>query len=172
MIRLNFLPFKNQTFTIAVFRKEHSGDRNPDKFYHSFVSGDGKKTEYEIEFSETKDFESVQISQTDHPTLIGKSIYHRLIKSLPQDKIIIERNTFKNRKIHFILESHPKGKKCVWIEPYYLKSARLWGILLDFHFVVDKDENGDRKYSLDKDILIATGTLNSHGNSNADYYLF
>lgn len=94
-----------------------------------------------------------------------------IVAALPVGSFFIKRNDFSNTKIHFVLQDHPKGQKCVWIQPYYLKSKNLWGVLVDYHFVVAA-ENGIPIFKLDKDILIASGTLNSRGTSNVDYYQY
>src|SRR5690606_2080451 len=62
--------------------------------------------------------------------------------------------------------------KCAWIEPYYLKSEQKWGILVGFQFVVKEELNKNGKNVLDKDILIASGSLNTRGLSNLDFYLY
>jgi hypothetical protein len=170
MINLNFLPFLNQSFSVMAFRRPHLGEMNSDSFYYSFFSGEGQESLYEIKFTEEVGFDNFEIP-ANNIQLIAKSFYHKLKESLPINEFLIKRNDFKNKKIHCIIENHSKGKKCVWIEPYFLKSKKIWGILLDYNFVVEV-QDGNNKFKLDKEILIASGTLNSQGNSNFDYYLF
>lgn len=171
MIKLNFLPFERQDFSISIFRKLHeSNERDANKFYHNFSDNLGNKNLYEIEFQSVDGFEEYELQTNNDIVLIAKSLYYKIIDALPSNQFLIKNSSIKNRKIHFILENHPKGEKTVWIEPYFLKARNLWGILLDFHFIVRK-ENEDN-ITLDKDILMASGSLNNAGNVNLDYYLF
>jgi hypothetical protein len=169
MINLNFLPFADQNIAVDVFRRKLEGEPDHAVFYHHFA--DDRETKYEIKFFPEEGFEKFEVSGFLNTRLIAMSIYHKLLASLPQAQIIIKRKDFRNKKIHFILHDHPKGKMCVWAEPYYLKSASTWGLLIDYHFLVNAQE-GVKKFRLDKDILIASGTLNAKGDSNVDYYLF
>ncbi|MGC4102337.1 Piwi domain-containing protein [Ferruginibacter sp.] len=173
MININFLPFKNQEFSVAIFRRLHEGEREKDVFYYNFYSDHGTPTLYEIKFSHTEGFEKFELSGYHNTNLIAKCIYNKLLNELSKDDIIVRKpGDFNNKKIHFIIENHTKGKKCVWVEPYYMKSGNLWGLLIDYNFVVETEAEGNQKFKLDKDILIASGTLNQQGNSNVDYYLF
>jgi hypothetical protein len=169
MINLNFLPFLNQDLSFTVYRKRMVDEANPDLLYHNFKEEPDAR--YEIKFQPAEGFEPIIVEGSGNSRLTALAIYHRILAGVPSDKVIIRRNNFKNKKVHFVLEDHSKGKKCVWAEPYYLRSKKLWGLLIDYHFLVNVNE-GERKFKLDKDILIASGTLNTKGASNVDYYLF
>ncbi len=172
MIRLNFLPFDDQNIPTTIYRRFSAGEREEGLLYYSFANERGERVQYEIAFTPTTDFEMFELSALKDHSLIAKKLYHMLVENLPRDSFFIKRNDFNNRKIHFPIEKHAKGKKCVWIEPYFLKSKGLWGILIDYKFVVDTTEEVQSKFQLDKDILIASGTLNIQGNANTDFYLF
>jgi len=171
MIKLNFLPFKQQYFSVSIFRKSNATEeRETDKEYYTFTDSLGNKKLFEIKFANAEGFEEYVLNSDKDIGLVAKCLYFKILSALPKNQFIIKSSNIKNRKIHFILESHPKGEKTVWIEPYFLKHQNLWGFLLDFHFIVTKEDEG--KTTLDKDILIASGSLNNAGNVNLDYYLF
>jgi hypothetical protein len=169
MINLNFLPFANQQIQINVYRKLLTSDPLPDTLCHTFK--DEPERCYEIRFREAEGFDPYAVSGFYNTRLFALAICDRLRSGLPADSFFIKRDDFRNTQIHFVLQEHHKGKQCVSLQPYYLKSKNLWGVLVDYHFVV-ATENGIPKYKLDKEILIASGTLNSRGASNVDYYQF
>lgn len=169
MINLNFLPFTDQAIELSVFRKKLFGEPTPDTLYHTFKEQHDQV--YEISFQETAGFEAFVVSGFQHKRLFALALYNRLKQNLPASVFFVKREVFNNRKIYIVLGDHPKGKKCVWLQPYYLKSQNLWGVLFDYQFVVDV-ENGIPKFRLDRDILIASGALNARGASNVDYYQF
>jgi len=172
MIKLNFLPFDNQNIPSTIYRQIAEGDRIDGLHYYSFIEEDGERKQYRIEFNQTEGFEAFELNPSKEHNLIAKKLYHQLIDTLPSESFFIKRNDFNNRKIHFPIENHPKGKKCVWVEPYFLKSKALWGLLFDYKFVVETEDDFQGKFQIDKDILIASGTLNAQGNANTDFYLF
>lgn len=172
-INLNFLLFKNQNQEIEIFRKLASDQSDPECYYHSFKDEQNEKyIQYEVKFQPTDGFEKYNLLPYQSTNIIAKSIYERLKNSLPNDVFFIKNKENKfNKKIHFVVGEHPKGKKCIWIEPYFLKSKGVWGFLFDYTFVVDETNLGT-KFNLDKDILIASGSLNEKGTSNFDFYMF
>ncbi|MFW2476842.1 MAG: Piwi domain-containing protein [Sediminibacterium sp.] len=172
-INLSFLKFKKQDRETIVFRKILSGERNNEFYYHRFKTNEEKFIEYEVSFESLDGFEKHKLAPYQSVDIIALSLYRKLLKKLPQSSYLIKNRANKyNRKIHFIIEGHPKGKKCVWIEPYFLKSEQKWGLLLDFAFVVDEKYTQEGKFTLDKDIQIASGSLNLQGNSNSDFYIY
>jgi Piwi domain len=172
-ISLNFIAFKNQDFGITIYRKEQVGNEfYENSSYYSLPNEDGKNTQYEIKFENQAGFEEYKLPNYFQTNLISKSIFDKLILGLSKEDYLIKRDSDNNRKIHFIIENHLKGKKCVWIQPYFLKSRQTWGLLLNYNFVVSVDLEGKDKFKLDRDIQIASGSLNDKGGSNTDYYLF
>jgi len=171
MIRLNFLAFDNQDLGITIYRREKVDSLfDADSSYYTFLDRLGNTVDYEIRFAPTEGFIEYKLPAYSHTNLISRGLYEKLISSLPQDLFFIKNNKNYNRKIHFIIEKHPKGRKCIWIEPFYLKSKSTWGILFDYCFV--SDINSGKTFKINKDILIASGTLNEKGTSNVDFYLF
>lgn len=173
MIKLNFIPFKKQEIRITIYRKKLLADEATQNTYREFFTNElGIREGYEIAFQPIIGFEPYNLEPYQHTNLIAKYLYYKLISGLPEEAYLIKRKDDPyNKKIHFKIGSHPKGEKCVWVQPYFLKSKGIWGILFDFSFIVHVIAE-DEKYRLDRDILIASGTLSEKGNSNVDFYLF
>jgi hypothetical protein len=183
-IRLNFIPFAQQDFSVAVYRREVISEdvTEQDGLFYMLPKTEPEdddyeheeaKARYEVINHEAPGFEKFKVPKRRSLDVVGRRMFDRIAEassSIPS--FFIHRpDSLRNKRLHYMLERHPKGRKCVWIEPYYLKSERLWGILLGYHFVVDEDEHGTA-HKLDKEIQIATGSLNSRGLSNTDFYLF
>jgi hypothetical protein len=174
-IKLNFIPFEQQNFEFIIFRRLHDSVEFSDTSMYYDLPDDNKSInwkKYEVTFEYEDGFEKFKLEPYTSTPLIAKIIFDRLISALPINSYFIKKESISNRKIHYILSKEVKGKKCIWIEPYYLKSKQLWGILFDYAFVVNVNEDDNQKFKLDKDILIASGTLDKRGASNVDYYLF
>ena len=172
-IRLNFLEFQNQDFGVTVYRKKlESNDFKEGFEYYDFKDEAGNNFKYEITYSQNEGYEEYKLPSYAKTGLISKRLYENIKAGSDELEHFIKRDSEYNRRIHFVIGNHAKGKKCIWVEPYYLKTKNVWGILFDYCFVVDKTDAGQEKYRLDKDILIASGTINDRGGSNIDYYLF
>jgi hypothetical protein len=172
-IRLNFLEFENQDFGVTVYRKKLENNDFKDGFeYYDFKDELGNNSKFEITYQATPGYDEFQLPPYAKTGIISKKIYDSLKSASQGLNFFIKNDTEYNRRIHYVVDIHTKGRKCIWVQPYYLKSKNIWGILFDYCFVVDVNESGVEKYRLDKDILIASGTMNERGGSNIDYYLF
>ncbi|MFO0357750.1 MAG: hypothetical protein ACK50A_12430 [Sphingobacteriaceae bacterium] len=171
-IKLNFLPFINQNINVVIYIKENAEEKKEDsnKYFKNIKVGD-KHLQHEIAFEEKEGFKEYTVNILKEHDLVSQYYFEKLNKGLPSEIKLIKNESFRNKKIHIILGNHAKGKNCVWIEPYFHKQKNIWGILLDYSFVTNTDEDGDH-YKLDRDILIQTGTLNQRGDSNLDFYIF
>lgn len=172
-IRLNFIALENQEQTFIIYRKKHiSTEFDEQSFFYDLGEGE-ERHKYEIRFETTEGFEPFEIHGFHNQHLIAKKIYNDFLASVDKSLYFVkDASSIHNRKIYFIVGRHPKGRKCVWIEPHFLKSRQVWGLLINYSFVVDNSSDTNFKFKLDKDILIASGTLNQKGLSNFDFYLF
>jgi hypothetical protein len=175
-IHINFFPFADQDFGIEVYRKILVGNDFKDGFeYYDFKDQQGANHKYEISHKPIEGYDRFKLPPFMKIGLIEKSI-NRSLDQLLQNNTRYFRRTegseILKRRLYIKIEDHPKGKKCMWIEPYFHKNKKIWGILVGYHFLVTENASTHSKYKLDKDILMATGTLNSKGQSNLDFYLF
>ncbi|MGC4036046.1 MAG: hypothetical protein QM764_08795 [Chitinophagaceae bacterium] len=172
-IKLNFLPFEDQDFGIKIFRKKHEAKEFATNFdYYDFKDEDSTTTKYEISYVPIDGYEEYKLPAYAKTGIVSKRIYETILAASSKLDYFIKRDSEYNRRIHYPIAKHPKGKKCIWLEPYYLRSRNVWGLLFDYCFVVDTNADGTEKFKLDRDILIASGTMNERGGSNIDYYLF
>jgi len=172
-ILLNFLRFESQEFGVTIFRRKAEPGIFTDEFSYYDFDEDGKNIKYEISNIEAEGFNPFQMPAYFNQGLVSKSIYNLLVDASENisGRFILRPEKEYNRRIHFQVEEHLKGRKAVWIEPYYLKSKKTWGILIGFQFII----NGDLinlGFKQDRDIQIASGALNIRGQSNLDFYLF
>lgn len=171
-IALNFLVFENQDFGITIYRKKNLTEEFDEQFdYYDFDDEEGHQVKYKISYKPLEGFQEYRLPPYAKTGIVSKTIYEELKRASTGLNYFIKKETEYNRRIHFIIELHPKGRKCIWIEPYFLKSKNVWGVLFDYCFVVNEVSEG-HKIKLDKDILIASGVMNEKGGSNVDYYLF
>jgi hypothetical protein len=172
-ILLNFLKFETQDFDITVFRKKAEAGVFKEGFDYYDFEDDGINVKYEISSLELEGYTSFRLPSYLNIGLVSKKLYERLIEvsNHISGRFIFHPEKEYNRRIHFEIEAHQKGKKCVWIEPYFLKSKQIWGVLIGFQFIVSQNELS-AGYKIDRDIQIASGSLNYRGQSNLDFYLF
>jgi len=172
-ILLNFLKFENQDFGTTVFRKVAEAGVFKDGFSYYDFEVDGKNVKYEISDTALEGYTSFTLPSYLNVGLVSKKLYEKIIDASNQvnGRFILHPEKEYNRRIHFEIEPHPKGKKCVWVEPYFLKSKQVWGLLIGFQFIVSQNVLSGG-YRVDRDIQIASGSLNARGLSNLDFYLF
>ena len=172
-VLLNFLKFESQNFGTTIYRRKAEPGVFHAEFNYYDLEEDGEKTKYEISKSEVDGFNSFRLPAYFNQGLVSKTIYDTLISATEniQGRFILRPEKEYNRRIHFQLEIHQKGKKAIWIEPYYLKSKKIWGILIGFQFIIN-DNLVNQGFRQDRDIQIASGSLNTRGLSNLDFYLF
>lgn len=174
-IRLNFLAFEQQEFGLEVYRRQaQSGVFSDEYQYYDLPNDAGNKLKYEISTIPKEGFESYVLPSFYNTSIVGSRLFDKLEEASMSITARFEhkQDTALKRRLHFEMETHPKGKKTIWIEPYFLKTKSLWGVLIGFRFIVNENLILDGKAQLDRDILIASGSLNSRGQSNLDYYLF
>ncbi|MFN8414836.1 MAG: hypothetical protein U0U66_00745 [Cytophagaceae bacterium] len=173
-IRLNFLPFESQDFGIKVYRKkieENNFISNAD--YYDLPDLDGNNAKYEIVYQEEEGYEEYKLPPYFKTGIVCKNIFDKLKNATNGlSNIFVKSDDEYNRRLFVEFEKHPKGRKCIWMEPYFLKSKQLWGIQIGFQFLVNDALKINGKATIDRDILIASGTLNAKGQSNFDFYLF
>ncbi|MGN6713904.1 Piwi domain-containing protein [Anaerocolumna jejuensis] len=172
-IKINFLPFEKQDFEVTIYRREPTSNEFLDEYdYYDFKNESGEFVKYEVSYRPIEGFSEYKLLPYTQPGIVCKKIYeYLLLASTKIPNSFLKGDKKYNRRIYFQIEKHPKGKKSIWMEPYFLKSQGKWGVLFDFSFLVDF-ESENEKFKLDKDILVASGTLNERGGSNTDYYLY
>ena len=119
-ISLNFLAFQNQDFGITIYRKQLEGNQFEEGFdYYDFKDEVGNNIKYQIAYSEQEGFEKYKLPAYAKTGLVSKILFDDLKSAAVNLDFFIRKDTEYNRRIHFTLEKHSKGRKCIWIEPCY-----------------------------------------------------
>lgn len=162
-LALNFVPLKNQNFSIDVYRKIRKDDdpKNEDRAIFSLhlpidqsVQGQGKSPEnpyqqYWLSFAYKDGFELCRYSSQAEKALTIRYIFDSLVnhcRSILDEethfRVLITRAT---KKIKFILTHHHEGDEVVWISPYYLDYKYQFGYMIDFKFDVKRTQTFNRR---------------------------
>ena len=172
-ILLNFLKFESQSFGTTIYRRKAQESVFQDKYNYYDFEENSINIKYEISNVEVEGFDLFRMPSYYNQGSVSKIIFNLLNAASESiaGRFILKPDNEYNRRIHYNVEGHPKGRKTVWIEPYYLKSKKIWGILIGFQFVIN-DDLVNLGFKQDRDIQIASGSLNTRGQSNLDFYLF
>ena len=175
-ISLNFLEILPQEFDVTFYWKklDEIPEEERNGFYIRNLKIEVKDDKYEklaIAFDPSPDFQEKKCSQNYNLDLTKQFLFYWLTKKCTGLNIF-ETNRDKYHRIYFIINNHKEGTETVWIEPYFLSKTNSFGILLDFKFFVDQDYKKTISSPVDKRILQLSGTLDSTGKSNKEFYIF
>jgi hypothetical protein len=176
-IALSFFPLEIQDFSFTVFRCPFKqGDKMENYFGCSRRKLPKKERDEEQKFGdywvsyESKEgFEEFVCQSRENPYLTDDILYFALLdvckRNLIPEKEYFINPSFRKKIVYFSLEAFPEGKRTVWLEPFFLKSERMFGFLADFKFISLRGTKATRyiqqlSLSLDKD-----------GRSNKNFYL-
>ncbi len=170
-IALNFLPLNTSNFSFNVFiRKSSPNEKRWDvnirllKLPHN----NNKYIKFWVSFEPFEDSEEITINSNINIeltkwylfTLLKNRLKNKNIEFKPSEK------SFNPFRIYIITEEiTEKGKKSVWIEPYYLKIKNEFGFLVDYKFI--KNQNS----VFDKYIQRLSLSLNDSYQSNKNFYI-
>jgi hypothetical protein len=140
-IALNLLPLLNQQFTFQVYRQRvEANEPLPDGCDQRRLPVSPGLDEYQpyaVSFDDRAGFEPFNCEATTSYHLTAAFLLRLLLarskELLPPTGYIHHPKDFR-RRLAYVIATHPEGKETVWLEPYYLKSERVFGFLLDFEF--------------------------------------
>ncbi len=177
-IFLSFFELNNQDFQFTVYRRPYeqgeTKDDNPELSRYnlppdgSLSHREQEYNSYWIGFEEGPKLEPFLCEANTNNDLTCEYLYRLLEDACtshlqPDQYCLPDKDKIRKRRIEFVLESHPLGYREVWIEPYFLKSKQLFGVLLDFTF-----RSTDSSYSIETQKLSLS--LDASGRSNRSYY--
>ena len=179
LIALNFLPLTTQDFSFVIYRKKYKGEKSIGAYADCLrknlpfdssidINARANRADYWISFTQMEGFEQFICKQDYNHWLTLDYVFRSLKKkckaNLPDlDYVLPEKNL--RRFITFVLKSHKEGKETVWLEPYYLKSARQFGFLIDFEFKKYQSEPFSRK------VQQLSLSLDKSFRSNRNFYI-
>jgi len=170
-IALNFLPLNTSNFSFNVFiRKSSPNEKRWDENIRllKLPDNDNKYINFWVSFEQFEDSEEITINSNINIELTKWYLFTLLKNRLENENIEFEpsEKSFNHFRIYIITEKITgKGKKSVWMEPYYLKTKEEFGFLVDYKFI--KDPNSD----FDRYIQKLSLSLDDNYQSNKNFYI-
>ena len=170
-IALNFLPLNTSKFSFNVFtRKSSPNEKRWDENIRllKLPDNDNKYINFWVSFEQFEDSEEITINSNINIELTKWYLFTLLKNRLKNENIEFKpsEKSFNPFRIYIITEEiTEKGKKSVWIEPYYLKIKNEFGFLVDYKFI--KNQNS----VFDKYIQRLSLSLNDSYQSNKNFYI-
>jgi len=171
-IALNFLPLSNSQFSFGVFKRkvlvdEKKWDDNI-RMYKLPKNSNNEYDKFWVSFEEFADSKKITIDSFTNVELTKWYLFYVLKKRLEEAKIEFElsKENINQFRIYIITEKITgKGKKSIWMEPYYLKVKNEFGFLLDYKFI--KDQNAP----FNKYIQRLSLSLDDNYKTNKSFYI-
>ena len=173
-IHLNFLPLDGDIADFTVYRKRRETEQN-------LRSQEGMKSYrlpehlenqeawplYWVSVDKEPDFEEFRASATMNPYLTCQILFLSLrtaaSKLLAPEQYRVPDNHFIN-EVSFIQNRYDEGEEELVVQPYYLRSTRQFGYLVDFHFRLRDGVPFSRR------IQQLSLSLDKNFRRNLDYY--
>ena len=151
IIKLNFLELSLQNFSFPVYRKIYEdGDKSDTVFrYRLPISVESAEyTEFSVSFTQIENFELFCCKENYNTSLTEYYLFRLLLNKVDNQNLDYKKGKkFYDKNIDIITQKHQKGNEIISLMPYYLKSKKLFGFLIDFQFKVNSG------YTLDKEVL-------------------
>ena len=168
IIKLNFLELSLQNFSFPVYRKIYEdGDKSDTVFrYRLPISVESAEyTEFSVSFTQIENFELFCCKENYNTSLTEYYLFRLLLNKVDNQNLDYKKGKkFYDKNIDIITQKHQKGNEIISLMPYYLKSKKLFGFLIDFQFKVNSG------YTLDKEVLRLSLSLDSYNRSNKSFY--
>jgi len=171
MIELNFLGIKKENNPIQIFIKEYNeaDEKNEEIFVHRLEDSNTQEYKrYFISFTNREGFTAVNYELDENINLSKRFLQYHLATVCTENNFTLKRNIINSkfsRRIEFILEETAKGERVIFLAPYFLKTKRKFGFLIDYRFKKKEDIPFDidiQKYSL---------SLDKNGKENKNLYV-
>jgi hypothetical protein len=174
-IHLNFLPIAGDVPVFRVYRKEkvNAQEARPaDNIQYYSLPREHNEIEdrafYWISTEAQAGFQDFSVSPEFNHDLTRRVLFSALRDSaaqrLPMTDFWLPRHSFIT-EIHFPMQRYPEGEETLIVQPYYLRAARKFGFLVDFHFRLATTAMFSRR------VQQLSLSLNKTFGRNLDYYL-
>ncbi len=146
-VALNFFPLAEQDFSFTVYRVAyHQPETKPDGCEHctkhmlpvesSEEGSESKYGDFWVSFTPKSGFDAYVCYPRTNDHLTVAFIFHNLKRKSQQ---ILNSSAFAvqegfHRRIGFFIKDYREGHETVWIEPFFLKTKKVFGVLADFEF--------------------------------------
>lgn len=143
-VKLNFLPLVDLTPPFRVYRKlRDSNEAKPTGDVSGFSlpcdQDPDTRNPYWVSFDAATGFEEFSVNWFDNVHLTRRVLFHALQESVQQQLQPNEYDLPKKRfyeELSFNFAEHEEGREQLRVQPYYLKTTKQFGWLVDFHFRV------------------------------------
>lgn len=173
-IALNFIPLKTQDFKIEVYQKQRVNDdpknQNRDIFSLNMMDENEAQNNSQLwlSFFKQNNFVAQTYNSSANANLTIRYLF-RVLEKRCAELLTLEKDfkvytSYATQQIQFIIKHQAEGEEVVWLTPYFLESTNEFGFLLDFKFVVKKDQPFNRR------IQQLSLSLNSEYKSNNNLY--
>ena len=173
-IHLNFLPLDGDIADFTVYRKRRETgqilrSQEGMKSYRLPEHLENQETWplYWVSIDKEPDFEEFRASATINPYLTCQILFLSLktaaSKLLASEQYRVPDNHFIN-EVSFIQDRYDEGEEELIVQPYYLRSTRQFGYLVDFHFRLRDGVPFSRR------IQQLSLSLDKNFRRNLDYY--
>ncbi len=171
-ITLNFLPLNTSNFNFEIYRKpalteEKLWSESIRKFWI-------EDKQYWVSFEEFEQAQKTVVNSLEVNLGLVNRFLHFLITKLivaNKFKTIDKKTKYKPNRIFIHLETVKDangrliGEKTVWIEPYYLKTTKQFGFLLDYKFLKSED------YPFNREVQKHSLSLDTSYRENRNYHI-
>ncbi len=172
-IALNFVPLKEQNRSVTIYRKlveDSSLPKADDDFRVNLPvqEGDDEWRLFDVSKSEKENYESYGYQFSKNSVLTVHLIYSDLLGHMGSAEAEIEYYTPKKaislKEVRFVTEKYDDGATEIVVKPYYLKSKKLFGFLLEHKYSLNEGEPFNRQTQ------IRSLSLDKSGKPNIYFY--
>ena len=172
-IALNFIPLKEQDRNITIYRKfvDDSSQPKADGDFRVNLpeyEGDDEWRLFDVSTSEKENYQSYTYKFSENSVLTVHLIYSDLLDLMNTAGNEIEyytpRKTISLKEVRFVTEKFDDGATEIIVKPYYLKSKKLFGFLLEHKYSLNEGEPFNRKTQ------IRSLSLDKSGKPNIYFY--
>lgn len=169
-IALNFLPLTAENFKILLFRLPYVEGERPESGTETAVKRHFKVDDQYVPFwtlfQRVQGATQMECFPHDNIYATVEALRLALIQSCEQK---LHPSNFRvldqfRKSVEIVTERFDEGRKVMLLEPYYLRSRKKFGILLDFRFRPNEEFRGTIRAS---QLSLA---LNRQGFQNVDHY--
>ncbi len=172
-IALNFVPLKEQDRSVTIYRKlvdDSSQSKSDDDFRVNLPEheDDDEWQPFDVSTSEKEEYESYTYKFGENSVLTVHLIYSDLLGLMSSAEADIEyytaRKSISLKEVRFVKEKFDDGATEIVVKPYYLKSKKLFGFLLEHKYSLNEGEPFNRQTQ------IRSLSLDKSGKPNIYFY--
>lgn len=170
-LQLNFIPLRNEPMATIFRSPRGEGDVRPEgssgyRLPESNASSDWRT--YWVRTSPADNFERFDISPYLNVDIGRRLLFNALLKNAkrlrtPQQLVIPTKGFLK--EFSLIMASHKEGQEALTFQPYYLRTQKKLGVLVDFRFILNENEAFSRQ------VQVLSLSLTKNFRRNTDFYV-